>query len=124
MNRQQIIQYHPQLKRLLSRLRSLNLSLIIVVIILYSVSVYCLLIEQTIIAISLASVAAILFHLSQKHIVTIVKYWLYQDKKNRAMLTFLEQEMASKVKNTKEMKAFFALLETAMQMVDGKTDST
>jgi len=75
------------------------------------------------IAISLASFAAIIFHLSQKHIVTIVKYWLYRDKENRAMLIFVEQQMAIKVSNNNEMKAFFTLLETAMQIVDSKTDS-
>lgn len=123
MNRQQIIQYHPQLRRLLWCLRSLNLSLITVVIILYSISVYCLLKEQIIIAISLATVGAIVFHLFQKHSVSIVKYWLYRDKANRAMLLFLEQEMASKVNDNKEMKAFFILLETAMKMVKCKTDS-
>jgi len=123
MNRQQIIQYHPQLKRLLWHLRSLNLFLITAIIILYSIAVYCLLKEQMLAAISLASFAAIIFHLFQKNIVPIVKYWLYRDKENRAMLAFIEQEIATKVSNHNEMKAFFTLLETAMQIVDRNTDS-
>jgi hypothetical protein len=76
-----------------------------------------------VIAVSLASFAAIIFHLLQKNTVTIVKYWLYRDKENRAMLTFIEQEIAIKVSSHNEMKSFFTLLETAMLIVDRNTDS-
>ena len=75
-------------------------------------------------AIGLASLAAIIFHLSQKYILTAVKYWLYRNNKNRGMLLFLEQEIVTRLgdnpsdyKKNNEIKAFFVLLEKAMKMV-------
>ena len=125
MNRQQILQFHPQLRLLLQYLRGVNLCLIVLTSILYFVSIYCLVKEQMVAAIGLASLAAIIFHLSQKHLLTAVKYWLYRNKNNRGMLLFLEQEIAirygdnaSDQKKNSEIKAFFVLLEKAMKMVN------
>ncbi len=125
MNRQQILQFHPQLRLLLQYLRGVNLCLIALTIILYFVSIYCLVKEQMVAAVSLASLAAIIFHLSQRYLLTAVKYWLYRNKNNRDMLLFLEQEIAircgdnpSDDKKKSQIKAFFILLEKAIKMVN------
>ncbi len=125
MNRQQILQFYPQLSLLLQYLRGVNLCIIVLTIILYSVSIYCLLKEQMVAAIGLASLAAIIFHLSQKYILIAVKYWLYRNEKNRGMLLFLEQEIARRLgdkpsdyKKDNEIKTFFTLLEKAMKTVN------
>jgi len=127
MNRQQIIQFQPQLQLLLQRLRIINLSLIALVIILYSISIYCLLKEQMVVAISLATMAAIIFHLSQKYTLFVVKHWLFKDKENRRMLAFIDKEIeviAKKntphYKKSDAIKEFFAVLEKALAVIDSK----
>lgn len=126
MNRQQILQHYPELKLLLTYLKAGNLCLIILTIILYSASVYCLLKEQMVVAIGLASLAALIFHLSQKHMLTAIKYWLYRDIKKREMLFFIDQEIKIRLKKNpldqrnSEIKMFFELLEKAIQIVDTK----
>jgi uncharacterized membrane protein len=126
MNRQQIIHYQPQLKKLLQRLKSINLFLIAVVIILYSISIYCLLKEQMVVAISLATIAAIIFHLSQKYMLSTVTYWLSRNKENRAMFSFVESEIEKRKSHQKmtgskkrnEVKEFFMVLEKALDVVE------
>jgi hypothetical protein len=79
-------------------------------------------------AISLETLAAVIFHVSQKHIVTIVKYWLYQKKKDERMFVFVEAEIErrkrnqsqSGLKKNSEIKEFFMLLEKAIQIIDKK----
>jgi predicted membrane-bound mannosyltransferase len=125
MNRKQILQFHPQLQLLLQRLRIVNLSLIALVIILYSISFYCLLKEQMVVAISLATFTAIVFHLSQKQLLSFVKYWLSQDSKNKEMLAFIDKEIevirarnSSRIQKNNAVKEFFALLEKALEIID------
>ncbi len=125
MNRKQILQFHPQLRLFLQYLRGVSLCLIVLTSILYFLAVYCLLKEQMVAAISLASFAAIIFHLSQKYILIAVKYWLSRDEKNRKMLHFLDGEMRDRLnqnqsdyKNSHEIKAFFSLLEKAIKVTE------
>ncbi|MCK5897371.1 MAG: hypothetical protein KAG20_11220 [Cocleimonas sp.] len=126
MTRQQIVQYYPQLKLLLKYLKGGNLCLIMLTIILYSASLYCLLKEQMVVAIGLASITAIIFHLSQKYMLIAIKRWLYRDKKNREMLLFVEQEIKKRLiydqigRKNSEIKVFFELLEKAMQIIHNK----
>ncbi len=127
MNRQQILKFQPQLELLLQYLRITNLSLIILVIILYSISIYCLLKEQMVAAISLATIAAIIFHLSQKYILLVVKRCLFKSNENREMLSFVDKEIEAIVKkkrpNDKKsnaLKEFFVVLEKALKAINSK----
>lgn len=126
MNRQQIIHYQPQLKQLLYRLKNITRGLIAVIIILYSLAVYCLLKEQIIVAVSLATMAALFFHFSQKYTFSVIIYWLSRNVENRAMLSFVDDEIKkikidsnkSGNKQNNEVKAFFAVLEKALEIID------
>lgn len=130
MNRQQILQFKVSLKQLLQRLKIVNLSLITVVIILYSTAVFCLLKEQMVAAFSLATFAAVIFHLSQKYIVSIIKYCLYSKRKKESeeMFTFIETGIEKKkikqkefgLKKNSEIKEFFTLLEKAIKIIENK----
>jgi hypothetical protein len=79
-----------------------------------------------VVAIGLASIAAIIFHLSQKYMLIAIKKWLYRDKENRKMLLFVEKEIKRRLKQNQveqrksEIKVFFELLEKAMQIVNNK----
>ena len=121
MNRQEILEFHPQLLILLHRLKIVNLFFITVVIILYVIAVYCLLKEQMFLAVFLASIAAMTFHFSQKYMLKGVWFYLGKDKNNQRMLEFLDKEMARKLGATRkssEIKAFFHLLEKAIKVVE------
>ncbi len=127
MNRQQILKFQPQLQLLLQHLRITNLSLIALVIILYSISIYCLLKEQMVAAISLATIAAIIFHLSQKYILSVVKLWLFKNNENREMLSFVNKEIEVLVKKklpnsekSHAVKEFFVVLEKALEIINSK----
>jgi hypothetical protein len=128
MNRQQIIHYQPQLKQLLYHLKNTTRALITVVIILYSLAVYCLLKEQMGVAASLATMAALLFHFSQKYTLSLITYWLSKNKKNSAMLTFVDNEIKKRKidsnksgnKKDNEVNAFFTVLEKALEIIDNE----
>ncbi len=127
MNRQQILKLQPQLQLLLQYLQITNIFLIVLVIILYSISIYCLLKEQMVAAISLATFAAIIFHLSQKYTLSVVKRWLFKNNKNREMLSFVDKEIEvivkkkrSNSKKSNALKEFVVLLEKALKVINSK----
>ncbi len=124
MNRQDVLQFYPQLTLFLRSFRVLNLFSITVVIILYLLSTYCLLKGQMVLAIILATLALVFFHLAQKTMLSGLKYWLYRDKDNRAMLDFLDREIETRsaklAENKKggEVKEFLLLLDKVMGIVE------
>lgn len=127
MTRQQILKFQPQLQLLLQYLRIMNISLITLIIILYSLSIYCLLKEQMVAAISLATIAAIVFHLSQKYMLLMVKPWLIKSSKNKEMLLFIDEEIEiiikkklPNIKRNNAVKEFFVVLEKALEVIDSK----
>ena len=126
MNRQDVLQLYPQLRLFLRYLKITNLFSITLVIILYLVSGYCLLKGQMVLAIILATLAVVFFHLAQKTILSGLKYWLYRDKVNRKMLDFLDSEMEARSaklvgsKKGEEIKEFLLLLDKVMGIVDKK----
>jgi len=88
---------------------------------------YCLLKGQMVAAVVLATFAFLLFHFTQKYILLGLKFFLYREKNNREMLSFLDKEMQLRLDKTKgtikrgeEVKDFFLLLDKVMQAVDQK----
>jgi hypothetical protein len=76
-----------------------------------------------VVAISLATFAALVFHLSQKQLLSVVKYWLSQDSKNKEMLDFIDKEIevirvrnSSHIQKNSAVKEFFVLLEKALEL--------
>ncbi|MCK5916996.1 MAG: hypothetical protein KAG34_01130 [Cocleimonas sp.] len=78
-------------------------------------------------AISLATIAAIVFHLSQKYMLLMVKPWLIKSSKNKEMLLFIDEEIEiiikkklPNIKRNNAVKEFFVVLEKALEVIDSK----